>query len=147
MAKIMGIKDNVILNDDTSLFLGAVTRSGKQITDEGEIVCWNNPTDPIIDLTFTDAYGEQRDPRLCDEAKTAIADADVIILSSGTQWSSLIPTYASLGFRYTMANAKADIIMVMNKVPDKDAPDQSASDIINTIVPGYFPNGSTEGDH
>lgn len=142
MAKIMGIKDNVILNDDTSLFLGAITRSGKQITDEGEIVCWNNPSDPIIDLTFTDAYGEQRDPRLCDEAKLAIANADVIILSSGTQWSSLIPTYASLGFRYAVANAKADILMVMNKIPDKDAPDQSASDIIDTIVPAYFPKGS-----
>jgi 2-phospho-L-lactate transferase/gluconeogenesis factor (CofD/UPF0052 family)/hydroxymethylpyrimidine pyrophosphatase-like HAD family hydrolase len=139
MARIMGIKDNVIINDDTSLFLGAVTRSGKKIMDEGDIVCWNNPEDPIVDLTFTDAYGEERPPRLCEEAKNALLQADVIILSSGTQWSSLIPTYESLGFRYAMSQTQAKVLMVMNRYPDNDAPNQSASDIINTLVPAYFP--------
>lgn len=141
MAGVLDVEDNVILNDDTSLFLGAITKSGVRIIDEGDIVSWNNPGDPIVDVFFTDAGGEEKSPVLCDEAKRAMLEADVIILSSGTQWSSLIPTYASAGFVETINQFKGKILMVMNRVPDKDAPNQGADDLINAIVPRYFPKG------
>lgn len=139
MASIMGIGDNVILNDDTSLFLGAITKSGKRITDEGDIVSWGSHEDPIVDVFFTDHTGFQRPPLLCDEARDAIVNADLIILSAGTQWSSLIPTYTSIGFDSAIRNTKADIVMVMNRQPDKDSPGQSASDIVRILTDRYFP--------
>jgi len=144
MADFLDIPDNVLLNDDTSLFLGAITKSGKRIADEGDIVSWNNPDDPIVDVFFVDANGVETTPELNEESYNAIADADVVIMSSGTQWSSLIPTYASGGFYHAIANSKAKVLMVMNRVPDKDAPNQSASDIINTLVPKYIPAGKIE---
>ncbi|HUP80133.1 MAG TPA: 2-phospho-L-lactate transferase CofD family protein, partial [Pirellula sp.] len=139
MAKAMGIKDNVLLNDDTSLFLGAITKSGKRITDEGDIVSWGNMEDPFVDLFFTDAAGNTTQPTLCPEAQWAIKQADLIILSTGTQWSSLIPTYASVGFRETIEASSAQILMVMNRQPDHDSPGQTASEIVNILVPKYFP--------
>jgi 2-phospho-L-lactate transferase/gluconeogenesis factor (CofD/UPF0052 family)/hydroxymethylpyrimidine pyrophosphatase-like HAD family hydrolase len=139
MADVLGIKDNVLLNDDTSLFLGAIAANGDRITDEGDIVSWNNPNNPIVDVFFTNAHGEEAEPVLCSEAKQAIHEADVVILSSGTQWSSLIPTYASKGFKQAMASFKGKILMVMNKVPDKDAPSTGADDIVRQIVPRFFP--------
>ena len=144
MAGILGIKDNVILNDDASLFLGATTSSGKQISDEGDIVSWNNTEDPIVGLTFTDSHGHIAHPILCDEARNAIIDADLIILSSGTQWSSLIPTYESSGFLEAIEDSEARVMMIMNRFPDKDAPSATASDIIRTLVPKYFPEGRLE---
>lgn len=139
MAKILDIPDNVIVNDDKSMFLGAVSKSGQRVTDEGDIVFWGKEDDPFVDVFFTDHNGKLCTPVLCDEAKTAIDEADLIILSSGTQWSSLIPTYASLGFKEAIENASAKIIMVMNKVPDKDCPGQTSADIIDALVPKYFP--------
>ena len=139
MADIMDIEDNVILNDDYSLFLGAKTASGKMITDEGDIVSWGNTEDPFVDVFFTDAHGTAKKPLLSREADDAITQADLIILSSGTQWSSLIPTYASIGFRSAIEASKAKILMVMNRVPDKDSPGQTADDIINILVGEYFP--------
>ena len=144
MASILGIKDNVILNDDLSLFLGAITSNGERIVDEADIVSWNNPEDPIVDVFFTNAHGEEDVPVLCDEATAAITEADFIILSSGTQWSSLIPTYASIGFSEAVDASGARVIMVMNKVPDKDAPNQGADDIIKQLVPKYFSSGRVE---
>lgn len=138
MAAMMGIKDNVLLNDDTSLFLGAVTKSGKRISDEGDIVSWGNKEDPFVDVFFTDANGADSKPHLCTEAYEAIEEADLIILSSGTQWSSLIPTYASVGFKRAVASSKAEIVMVMNRMPDKDSPGQGASDIIRILTDNYF---------
>lgn len=138
MAGLMGIKDNVILNDDTSLFLGAITKSGLNVTDEGDIVSWNNPKDPFVDVFFFDHNGHIATPMLCDEARDALEQADLIILSSGTQWSSLIPTYATEGFTEAVRNSQAKIIMVMNRQPDKDAPGQTGVDIINTIIPRYI---------
>jgi 2-phospho-L-lactate transferase/gluconeogenesis factor (CofD/UPF0052 family) len=139
MAGLMNIKDNVILNDDKSLFLGAITKSGIRVTDEGDIVSWGDKNDPFVDLFFTDAQGNETKPVLCHEAREAIANADLIILSSGTQWSSLIPTYESEGFRAMMFKGiAAKILMVMNRQPDKDSPGQTADDIINILVPRYF---------
>ena len=141
MAGLMGIKDNVLLNDDTSLFLGAVTKSGKRITDEGDIVSWGNTEDPFVAVTFTDTDGHFSKPVLCKEAEDAILDADLIILSSGTQWSSLIPTYETEGFRKAVGLSSAQIIMVMNRHPDKDSPGQSGDDVLE-ILGKYFPKNS-----
>jgi 2-phospho-L-lactate transferase/gluconeogenesis factor (CofD/UPF0052 family)/hydroxymethylpyrimidine pyrophosphatase-like HAD family hydrolase len=141
MARLMGIKDNVILNDDRSLFLGAITRSGVRVTDEGDIVCWGNEEDPFEDLFFVDHNGEDMKPTLCDEAKDAIFNADLIIMSSGTQWSSLIPTYASIGFYGAIAETDAKLLMVMNRQPDKDSPGQTPGDIIDLLTSSYMPAG------
>ena len=144
MVALLGIKDNVILNDDTSLMLGAITKSGRFLTDEGDIVSWGSVDDPIVDTVFTDPVsGEARNPVLCDEAVKAIQEAELIIASSGTQWSSLIPTYESKGFREAIRNTKAKIVMVMNRVPDKDAPGASATDIVDLLVnqKKYFDEG------
>lgn len=141
MAAAIGIPDNVLLNDDRSLFLGAITRSGRRISDEGAIVCWANETDPIIDTYFVDAFGKESEPTLCLEAWQTILDADLVLLSSGTQWSSLIPTYASRGFKAAIRDSKAKVVMIMNRVPDKDALGQTASDLINALVPRYFDPG------
>lgn len=141
MADVLQITDNVLLNDDRSLFLGAVTRSGRRVTDEADIVCWNNESDPFADIFFVDADGNFDQPVLCFEAWQAIVEADLLILSSGTQWSSLIPTYASRGFRSAIRDSKAEILMVMNRAPDKDNLGQAASDIIHTLVPRYFEAG------
>lgn len=141
MASLMGIKDNVLLNDDTSLFLGAVTKSGKRITDEGDIVSWGNLEDPFVNVFFTDAEGNDSVPVLCQEAKDALLKADLIILSTGTQWSSLIPTYASIGFKETIQKCKGEILMVMNRHPDKDSPGQGADEIVKILTDRYFPSG------
>jgi hypothetical protein len=138
MSQIMGIKDNVLLNDDTSLFLGGITQSGVKVADEGDIVFWNNTEDPFADVYFTTPAGNHAEPQLCYEALQALLHADLIILSSGTQWSSLIPTYASNGFKEVMHSTRASVIMIMNRQPDTDSPGQTASDIIRNIVPKYF---------
>ena len=141
MASAMGIRDHVILNDDRSLFLGAITRSGRRVSDEGEIVFWDNADDPFMDLFFSQPDGREGKPHLCLEAWKALTEADLIILSSGTQWSSLIPTYASEGFKAAIEASGAKVLMVMNRIPDRDSPGQTASDIINTLVPRYFDAG------
>ena len=141
MAAALGIPDHVLLNDDRSLFLGAVTRSGKRINDEGDIVSWGNREDPIVDIVLTGPDGEEECPMLCLEAWQAIIEADLIILSSGTQWSSLIPTYASSGFSAAIRDSRARVVMVVNRTPDHDSPGQSISDIIRVLVPRYFDTG------
>jgi len=141
MAAAMGIPDNVLLNDDAPLYLGAITKAGRRVYDEGDIVAWSNEHDPFADVFFIDAAGKDAHPELCVEAWKAILDADLVILSSGTPWSSLIPTYASIGFREAIAQSKAAVVMIMNRCPDKDSLGQSGSDLIEVLVPKYFDPG------
>ena len=134
MADILGLpKDSVVLNSDESLYLKAVTESGFVIGDEADIVDWNNEEDKIIDTFTENVKGEVVAPTLSDEAAAKIAEADLIILSSGTQWSSLIPTYKSLGFAEAMEKTKAPIVMVMNKSQDGDMKGRDANYIYDEV--------------
>ena len=136
MAGILGLPpDSVILNDDKSLFLRAETKSGKHILDEGDIVDWNNPDDPIKRVYFVDSHGTVDTPVLTRQSIDAINDADIIIFSSGTQWSSLIPTYMSSGpaFRGLIEKAKARKFLVINNEPDKDMTGRNAEDMLDVL--------------
>lgn len=136
MAGILGLPlDSVILNDDKSLFLRAETESGKHILDEGDIVDWNNPNDLIKRVYFVDAHGTIDAPVLNQQSIDAINEADIIVFSSGTQWSSLIPTYLSSGpkFRMLIEKAKARKFLVINNEPDKDMTGCNVSDMLDLI--------------
>lgn len=133
MATVLSIPDSVILNDDTSLFLKAIAQDGTIIEDEGDIVNWQNADNPISNIFFVDADGKNSRPVLCQEAHDAIVNADIIIASSGTQWSSLIPTYWSLGFKEAYAKSNASKYLIMNKTQDKDMIGKSADDIVNIV--------------
>ena len=140
MAAFLGIKDNVHVISDVSLCLKAETESGKIIGDEGEIVEWDNPDDKIASvMLFRDgreyipSVDEQTDLTRVPACKSIIEKADLIIFSSGTQWSSLIPSYMHSGLRKMLAASRAKKYVVMNNVEDRDMKGVSANDIVKII--------------
>lgn len=120
MKDVLGISANCVISDDKSLFLGAVTQSGCEIIDEGQIVEWSNINDKIKYLTYHDENGLPDVPKLSERAKKTILESDLIICSSGTQWSSLIPTYEAKGFFKALDEAYGKIYLIMNCTEDKD---------------------------
>jgi 2-phospho-L-lactate transferase/gluconeogenesis factor (CofD/UPF0052 family) len=118
MADLLNLPRNIIINDDESLFLCALTEKGTEIYDESEIVDWSNPDNKIVDIFFTDIKGNRQTPTLTNRAKKSLIESDVIICSSGTQFSSLIPTYVSEGFVESIENKK--VYIIKNAFQDKD---------------------------
>lgn len=145
MAGILGIKDNVHLISDVNLYLEAKTESGRVIEDEGEIVEWDNPEDKIVSVMLLKS-GEEYIPSVDEETdlskvrscKSIIEEADLIIFSSGTQWSSLIPSYMHSGLRKMLAASKAKKYVVMNNIEDHDMKGVTADDIVD-ILGRYIP--------
>lgn len=145
MAFLLGIKDNVHLISDVNLYLQARTESGKIIGDEGEIVEWDNPDDKIISIMllrngkeYIPSVDEKTDTTKVRSCKDIIEDADIIIFSSGTQWSSLIPSYMHSGLRKMLAASEARKYVVMNNIEDHDMRGVSADDIVS-ILGQYIP--------
>jgi len=135
MSRVLGIyPDDVICNDDTSLFLQAKTKSGHIISDEGDLVEWNNAEDKITECFLLDVDGNQATPILTTECKDLIDNADVLIFSSGTQWSSLIPTYMSIGFTEAISKSKAKKYVVLNTSQDKDIKGLSGLELLDLIT-------------
>ena len=126
MADFLGIKDNVHLISDTNLYLYAVTDNNYLITDESEIVDWSRCDDKIKEVKLLTKYGKEYIPVVDEDLPTPnkcenlIKNADIIIFSSGTQWSSLIPTYMHKNFKKYIKESKAAKYIIMNNVPDKD---------------------------
>ena len=138
-SKVLKIPENsVIVSDDNSLYLQARTESGGVILDEGDIVEWNNVNDKIVETFFTDPYGKETKPRLTDESYKAIIDADIIIFSAGTQWSSLIPTYQHDRFRDAIDNSSAFKYLVINNNQDKDMLGVDANSLLILLSHKYL---------
>ena len=145
MARVLNIKDNVHLISDINLYLQARTESGYLIQDEGEIVEWDKPEDKIQSVIllkdgneYIPSVDEGTDLTKVKSCKRIIEDADIIIFSSGTQWSSLIPSYMHSGLRKMLAKSNAKKYVVMNNIEDHDMKGVSADDIID-ILGRYIP--------
>ena len=140
MAELLCIKDNVHLISDVNLYLQARTESGKVIEDEGDIVEWDNPDDKIISVMllkdgheYIPSVDEETDLTKVKSCRRIIEEADIIIFSSGTQWSSLIPSYMHSGLRKMLAVSNAKKYVVMNNIEDHDMKGVSADDIVDIL--------------
>lgn len=145
MADILCIKDNVHLISDVNLYLQAKSESGYIIPDEGDIVEWDNPDDKIVDVMllkdgqeYIPSVDEGTDLTKVRSVKSIVEEADIIIFSSGTQWSSLVPSYMHSGLRKILAHSKAKKYLIINNVEDHDMKGVSADDIID-ILARYIP--------
>lgn len=130
MAKMLNIKDNVHLISNVNLYLHAKSTNGLDLNDEDVMSQWKNSEDPIDYLYYVDRDGNEYYPtvdelpnRTIDPNHTCekiLDNADIIIFSSGSQWTSLIPTYAQKGFNDIIKRSKAKKYLVMNNVEDRD---------------------------
>ena len=142
MKDFLDLKYKTILNSDESLFLNAITESGKELNDEADIVD-HASDDKIVDIYFYDHENNRKEEStLCERAEKEILSADMIIFSSGTMWSSLFPTYKSKAkdktFRELINESKAKKYLVMNADYDKDMYNVTADEILNIINDRYF---------
>ena len=114
---LLCIDDVVKLNSFDNIKIVASTESGIVIEDEGEIVEWKNPDDKINDVYFV---GKST----CGinlEARRLIDDADLIIISTGTFWSSIYPTLKYKDFYKYINSSKAKKLWIVNSIEDKDS--------------------------
>jgi len=134
--KQLNIKNRILVNSDESLFLYAECEDGNFLYDEADIV-EHNSKNRIKDIGFFKDSEKVTHSTFNEETIESVNNADIIIFSSGTQWSSLIPTYKSyngdLSFKDLILASKADKCLVMNSTNDKDMIDSDANDILNIL--------------
>lgn len=137
MSEVLGIEDRVHLISNVNLFLHNRTESGHIINDEGDLVAWNNPDDKVVEAILYDKNGNSYIPGINEnnvkDVKRLVDDADIIIFSSGTQWSSLIPSYMHKGFNEMILNSKAKKYLVMNNKQDLDCKGVNCDELLETI--------------
>ena len=115
--ELLGIEDFVVLNSFDNVFINAVTESGAILQDEGDIVEHCNPNDKIVRIFYTG----DRQVRINPVAKEVVLNADLLIISTGTFWSSIYPTLEYGDFYQVVNKSPAKKIWAMNCTEDKDA--------------------------
>ena len=125
--KILDIDSFVLLNSFSNAYLKAITNSGYVIKDEGEIVEWCNRDDKIESCLYGTVLNTELNPR----AVASIESADLIIISTGTFWSSIYPTL-EFGDLYKLINKNthAKKVWALNCEEDKDSYGVSADEFI-----------------
>ena len=128
--KILDIDSFVLLNSFSNAYLKAITNSGYVIKDEGEIVEWCNRDDKIESCLYGAVMNTELNPR----AVASIERADLIIISTGTFWSSIYPTL-EFGDLYKLINKNthAKKVWALNCEEDKDSYGVSADEFISHL--------------
>lgn len=114
---LLSLDDFVVLNSFDNIFIEAVTASGKVIEEEGDLVEYCNPDDIIVKLNYK-LHGDSAG--LNTYAIKAVLDADLIVVSTGTFWSSIFPTLEYQDFYKYINESSAKKIWAINAMPDKD---------------------------
>lgn len=127
---LLDIDDFVILNSFDNVYIHAHLKDGREVEDEGEIVVLDDPNNKIVKLSYhtNDDYGIN--PRAIE----ALNEADLIIISTGTFWSSIYPTLEYLDFYKYINEAKCKKIWVINSKEDHDAFGVSSNDFIDIVT-------------
>ncbi len=121
---LLGIDDFVMLNSFDNVYLNAITESGK-IIGEGDIVEHANSDDKIVEIKYKGIKTE-----LNQKAIDRVLDSDLIIISTGTFWSSIYPTLDYLNFYSYINQSNAKKIWAINNSEDKDAYGVTSNDFI-----------------
>lgn len=124
---LLGIdKDCVLLNSFDNVYLAAKSKSGLIIEDEGDIVEWKNSDDKIESIIV-----DFVDPSLNSKAIEEVLTCDLLIISSGTFWSSIYPTLEYANFFKFIDMSDSKKLWFMNSTYDKDSYGVSSGDFIN----------------
>ena len=128
---LLGIDDFVILNSFQNVYLNAITSDYKVINDEGDIVKLCSNDSKIVNTFYTPAL----QPELNHKAIDAVVNCDLLLISTGTFWSSIYPTLQYGDFYKYINESKAKKkIWAINNTEDKDAFGVSSNDFINILL-------------
>lgn len=138
MSELIGFPDCVLANDFNNTYIKAVTKNGRRL-DEGEIVELSDGDDEIVGIEYTTglngpklSVSEQKD-HLNELAIEAVEDADFIVISTGTFWSSIYPTLEFGEFYKYINKSKAKKVWAMNTIEDKDSFGFGTKKFIDTV--------------
>lgn len=121
---LLNIEDDIVLNSLEEVNIAAIVeKNGTKtaIPRECDIVDGNFDGKIISGYFYKDDFIEESlEVQIDPHTEYVIKSADIIILSSGTQWSSLLPTYATKGVKEAIQKARAKKYLILNSKEDKD---------------------------
>lgn len=128
MCEMLGIDDFVVLNSFENVTLGAMTETSL-LEDEASIVDFNNKNDKIRSLT----YKSDSPIIINNDAINVINSADILIISTGTFWSSILPTLEYGKLFKVINNSQAKKFWFLNNEEDKDAKGVGSNEFIGVV--------------
>ncbi len=133
MCNMLGISNTTFYQSNEALILKAITQNNKILETEEQIVNFKSTTDKIIDIYLVDKNNNKKIPTLENNVIDIIEKSDMIIFSSGTQWSSLIPTYISNDFNKIIQKCKCPKYLFININEDNDMINVSSTEMISIL--------------
>lgn len=151
MAISLDLPPVVHLSSDENAELLARSRSGALAT-EGEIVTWNRADDPLERIEYRRGGLSADAPVLAPRAADAIGMADAVIISTGTLFSSILPTVLTRGFREAVR--PKPVVVIENLTMDADVagyePEQALGMILDALGGCHIhliPRGNSTAEH
>ncbi|MFW6002121.1 MAG: 2-phospho-L-lactate transferase CofD family protein [archaeon] len=132
-SNFLNITDNVVLNSHDNVNLGVYYNEDEECWFENEFIEFRDKNKKINDIFFwkDDSKVDITDISINEKVLQSIKEANMIIVSTGTEWSSLIPTLKFTPIAHEIdTNKEAVKIKVIDNEADGDAYGTNADEII-----------------
>lgn len=126
LSKLLDVKQTVLpISEDSSLTLMGLDKDGNIIEGETEITAANRQFERIY---------YKKEPKVLKEVLTAINEADLIIFSMGSLYTSILPNVICKEVKHALNKSKAPIMYLCNIVTQPGETDNfTVSDHIKLI--------------
>ena len=126
LSKLLDVKQTVLpISEDSSLTLMGLDKDGNIIEGETEITAANRQFERIY---------YKKEPKVLKEVLTAINEADLIIFSMGSLYTSILPNVICKEVKHALNKSKAPIMYLCNVVTQPGETDNfTVSDHIKLI--------------
>lgn len=129
ICEMFKIPNIVLMNSFENVCLSAVTTNNNYLSNEAAIVDFANTSDKINKLVYDSETPTSLNPTVIKE----ISDADLLVISCGTFWSSIYPTLQYGDLYKAINRTKAFKVFVMNNTQDKDAYHVGSNEFIDIL--------------
>lgn len=129
ICKLLDIEDFVILNSFDNVYINAFLDNNYMLNDEGDIVELSDSSKKILNIFYTGDVNYNLNQKAID----AVNSCDLLVISTGTFWSSIYPTLQYCDFYKYIENSNAKKIWAINNTHDKDSFGVGLKDFVNIL--------------
>ncbi len=133
--QLANVKGNVIPATLGDIHLAAKLANGENLI--GQHLITDSPYGPPQALWYMDQESLQANeivPDITKNAATAIAEADLIVFSMGSFYTSILSTLHIMGMAQVIRNSSAPKIFIANPIADAETPGMSVGTMASEIV-------------
>jgi len=132
---LAGVKGDIIPATLEAVHIAALMADGKKVFGQHLMTAYKNG--PVEDMWYVESEEEgsrKTDPQLNPLVNDALLNANLIVFSMGSFWSSILSVLRIAGLAKAVRKSKAEKVLIINSAQDEETVGMTAGDMAGKVI-------------